>query len=54
MELRIIKAMKETEEEQRKGKIIRRGWWDEECEDKKRGVREELRRWRKNREDKER
>lgn len=26
MELRIIKAMKEIEEKQRKGKIIRRGW----------------------------
>lgn len=26
--MRIIKVMKETEEEQREGKIIRRRWWE--------------------------
>jgi len=52
MEVRIKKAMKVTEEEQGKGRIIRRGWW-EECKDKKREVREELRKWRREGEEKE-
>lgn len=45
--------MKVTEEEQGKRKRIRRGWWDEECKDKKREVREDLRRWRREGKDKE-
>lgn len=53
MELRIKKTMKVTEEEQGKRKRIRRGWWDEEYKDKKREVREHLRRWRREGKDKE-
>lgn len=34
-------------------KIMSRGWWDEEYEEKKREVREELRRWRRDGENKE-
>jgi len=48
MEGKVKKVLQETgrgrENEGRKGK---RGWWDEECKEKKKGVRKELRNWRK-------
>lgn len=45
----VKRALKETEQEvgKRKGKSY--GWWDGECERKKREVRRDLRRWRKRR-----
>lgn len=47
MEERLKKAVEETEEKVRKGEGGKTGWWDKECEEKKREVRKELRRWRK-------
>lgn len=41
---------KDTEREIRKN----RGWWDEECKEKKRLVRKELKRWRRGEGDGER
>lgn len=47
LERRLKLAIKETEEEQDKKEERKRGWWDKECEKKKREVRGEMRRWRK-------
>jgi len=45
---KVIKgALKEVEEEQKKEKKRRREWWDEECREKKKEVREELRKGRR-------
>lgn len=53
MEKRMKSTLGEVEEEQKKGKRRKRGWWNEECKEKKREVRRELRKWRKNRGGKE-
>lgn len=45
MEERLKKAIKETEEKM--GDRLRKGWWDEECVEKKRIVKKKLRKWRK-------
>ncbi|XP_024875210.1 ABC transporter F family member 4-like [Temnothorax curvispinosus] len=47
---RIRKVIEENEKEGgRRDKKNGRGWWDEECKEKKREVRKELRKWRKGR-----
>lgn len=53
VEKRVKEAMRETEEAQRKNERKSTGWWDEECREKKKEVRKELRKWRKNRADRE-
>ncbi|XP_071572354.1 uncharacterized protein [Temnothorax nylanderi] len=46
--MKIRKVIEENEDKSEKGAIKnRRGWWDEECTEGKRGVRRELRKWRK-------
>jgi len=47
MEGKLNRAMKETEEEINKEEKRKVGWWDEECLEKKREARKELRRWRR-------
>lgn len=47
MEGRLKEAMKETEEEAARERKMREGWWDKECEEKKREVRRKLRGWRR-------
>nr|XP_012232396.1 PREDICTED: golgin subfamily A member 6-like protein 22 [Linepithema humile] len=47
MEKRIKEALKEMEEEGKKEDKTRRGWWDRECEEKKRVVRKELGKWKR-------
>src|SRR5580765_885807 len=44
---RIKKTLEECEEQRGYGKRIRRKWWDEECRERKKEVRKELRRDRK-------
>jgi len=46
---RVIKSLKEIEEERRSemGWRERKGWWDEECRERKREVRRKLRKWRR-------
>ncbi|KMQ88740.1 hypothetical protein RF55_11714 [Lasius niger] len=47
LEGRLREAIKDTEKELGVGKERKGGWWNEECEWKKKEVREELRRWRR-------
>jgi len=47
MTRRIREALKKTEREGEERRRRGRGWWDEECREKKRGVRRALRKWRK-------
>ncbi|XP_067209971.1 golgin subfamily A member 6-like protein 2 [Linepithema humile] len=47
LEGRLKLAIKETEKEQDRKEEGKGGWWDKECEEKKREVRGEMRRWRK-------
>jgi len=47
MERRIKNMIEEVEKEVGGEKQERRGWWDEECRNKKEEVRRELRKWRK-------
>jgi len=44
---RIKKTLEVCEEQRGYGKRIRRKWWDEECRERKKEVRKELRRWRR-------
>ncbi|KMQ88014.1 hypothetical protein RF55_12574 [Lasius niger] len=44
---RIKKTLEVCEEQRGYGKRNRRGWWNEECRERKKEVRKELRRWRK-------
>jgi len=50
IEKKIKKALKIVGERQRR----RRGWWDDECREKKKEVRKELRKWRRLNREKER
>ncbi|XP_029171329.1 cilia- and flagella-associated protein 251-like [Nylanderia fulva] len=45
IEERMKEVLRATEEDWRKGKKEKRGWWDGECREEKRKVRRELRRW---------
>lgn len=45
MEGKVKKALRETEEERGKERRRKGGCWNEECEERKREVRKELRRW---------
>jgi len=48
MEEKVKRVLLETEKgRENEGRRGRRGWWDKECEEKKKGVRKELRNWRK-------
>lgn len=46
MEERIRKTIKVVEEKKGLGKDRKRGWWDRECEERKREVKRSLRKWR--------
>jgi len=54
IEKKIKKALKIVDERQRGDKRRRRGWWDDECREKKKEVRKELRKWRRLNREKER
>jgi len=54
VETRIKKALKVVGEKQTEGKKRRTGWWDEECKEKKKEVKRELREWRRGNGGKER
>lgn len=45
----IRKALEKVEEERRGEKKTKRGWWDEDCAEKKKEVRRRLREWREGR-----
>lgn len=44
---KIRKTIEECEEGKRKERGSKKGWWDEECKEKKKDVKRELRNWRK-------
>lgn len=50
MEGKIKEAFKETKEGREERDRRQKGWWDEECKDKKREVRRKSRDWRKEKE----
>ncbi|KMQ86812.1 hypothetical protein RF55_14089 [Lasius niger] len=50
MNKKVMEALEVNEREEDKKRRRYRGWWDEECVEKKKEVRERLRRWRKERE----
>jgi len=47
MEGKVKKVLQETEKGRENERGKGRGWWDKECEEKKKGVRKELRKWRR-------
>lgn len=49
MEGKMRKTLREVEEECGLEKDRKNGWWDEECKERKREVRRELRNWRRKR-----